>query len=132
MRGPPLTQESRTDPTTSPWPEPESSLQLIWCAGFSEVHDELPGLWRQVRHHAPDDGAGHAGCVDVVVDIDALGRLVAADVESVPLADLLLGLGDVEAAAAAAELAGLRAEVAVPALADLLERLLVAAATSTP
>ena len=106
----------------SPWPEPERSVQLLWCASSSDVSGELPGLWCQVRGQVPDTG----GCVDVTVDLDVLGRLVAADVEAVPLGDLLLGVGENEAASAAAELPGLSAEVAIPALADLLERLLAA------
>ena len=112
------------DPAPSPWPEPDEAVQVLWCAPFAQVRQELPGLWHQVRQHAPDDDLG---CVDVTVDVDVLGRLVAADIESEPLADLLRGVGDVEAAAAAAELPGLPAEVAVPALADLFERLLAAA-----
>lgn len=106
----------------SPWPEPERSVQLLWCADPSELAAALPGLWCQVRGQVPDRG----GCVDVTVDLDVLGRLVAADIEAVPLADLLSGVGEKEAAAAAAELPGLSAEVAIPALADLLERLLAA------
>lgn|GEM_PF-2464604 len=109
----------------SPWPAPDEAVQLLWCASTGSVSTTLPGLWHQLRPQAPDDG----GCVDVTVDLDVLGRLVAADVEALPLADVLLGLGEVEAAAAAAELPGLSAEVAVPALADLLERMLAAAQT---
>ena len=109
----------------SPWPAPDEAVQLVWCATTESVSTMLPGLGRQLRAPLPHEG----GCVDVTVDLDVLGRLVAADVEAVPLADVLRGLGEVEAAAAAAELPGLPAEVAVPALADLLERLLAAAQT---
>jgi hypothetical protein len=112
------------DPATSPWPAPTRSVQLLWCASFADVREQLPGLYRQVRRHEPEGGGG---CADLVVDLDVLGRLVAADVEAEPLAELLQGVGEPEAAAAAAELPGLAAEVAVPALADLLERLLLAA-----
>ncbi len=108
--------------STSPWPEPDRSVQLIWCAASTAVSDILPGLWKQVQQHDPE----RAGCIDVVVDLDVLGRLVAADIEAVPLSELLRGVGEMEAAAAAAELPGLPAEVAVPALADLLEQLLAA------
>lgn len=110
---------------SAPWPEPEHSVQLLWCAPAAEVSETLPGLWRQVGHQVPETG----GCVDVTVDVDVLGRLVAADIEAVPLADLLVAVDEPEAAAAAAELPGLSAEVAIPALGDLLERLLVAAQT---
>jgi hypothetical protein len=112
--------------STSPWPEPDRSVQLIWCAPSTTVSERLPGLWQQVQQHDPE----RAGCIDVVVDLDVLGRLVAADIEAVPLSELLAGVGETEAAAAAAELPGLAAEVAVPALADLLERLLAAAAST--
>lgn len=108
--------------TPSPWPEPEQSVQVLWCAPASDVARDLPGLWAQVRRQVPSEG----GCVDVTIDLDVLARLVAADVEGVPLADLLSGVGDVVGSAAAAELPGLVAEVAVPALADLFERLLAA------
>ncbi len=106
----------------SPWPQPEQAVQLLWCADPPDVARALPGLWRQVSHHVPEGG----GCVDLTVDVDVLGRLVAADIESEPLAGLLAGVGQAAAAAAADELPGLPAEVAVPALADLLERLLMA------
>lgn len=122
--GPDAPDRDEPDPATSPWPEPSASVQLLWCASFDELATELPGLWRQVRHHRPPGGGG---CADLVIDLDVLGRLVAADVEATPLAELLVGVGEPEAGAAAAELPGLAAEVAVPALADLLERLLVAA-----
>ncbi len=123
--GQPYVDDELVGEWPSPWPEPERSLQLLWCAAPPEVSGLLPGLWRLVQDQVPP-----GGCVDLTVDLDVLGRLVASDVEAVPLAELLTRSGDPEAAAAAAELLGLPAEVAVPALADLLERLLAATRTA--
>jgi len=127
LRAPFDSTGAATGPTADPadpWPDPDAAYQVLWRAGSDEVEASLPGLWALPQVAAADAG----GCVDLVVDVDVLGRLVSVDLEAMPLAEVLLALGDRDGAAAADQVIGQPAEVAGPALADLLERLWVLAA----
>ena len=110
------------DPVAA-WPEPDGPVRLVWTAEPARVASTLPGLWAHVGPRVPAERGA-----DLVVDLDAVGRLVAADLGTVPVAELLAALGDRDGAAAAEQAVGQRAEVAVPALADLLVRLWAAGA----
>jgi len=107
-----------------PWPDPAEAYQVLWHAEADDVAASLPGLWALPRVAAGNTG----GCVDLVVDVDVLGRIVSVDLEAVPLSEVLLALGDPDGAMAAEQAVGQQAEVAGPAVADLLERLWVLAA----
>ena len=100
-----------------------SGGSAIWCGGYAALqlsHPGLPQAWTQATHH-------DYGCIDLTVEVER-GRLVEASLESLDLAETFEKLGRPDDAAAAAELIGQPGEVAIPALAVLVARLLEATA----
>lgn len=62
------------------------SAQVLWCAATEDVVRRHPGATGAVDVDHPD------GCIDLVVDVDARGRLDSAWMECLDLDDGLVGL----------------------------------------
>jgi hypothetical protein len=99
---------------------PDGAVSGIWCGTYDAVIATYP-------HLAASAVPGNEnGCFDVVVDIDADGRLFSVLLELVPLTRAFEDMDRPDDAARATALVGRPAEDAVPELAELLPRVFVA------
>ncbi|MBC9225237.1 hypothetical protein GL325_02760 [Aeromicrobium sp. 636] len=101
-------------------PGQASDTHVIYCAGHDDLSDRFPGL-PQSNDQPRDTGA----CIDLAV---GHGRGVEVDFEGISLPDTFRALRLEEDASRAEELEGVPFEAAMAPLAELLARLLHAAA----
>ncbi|WP_435746277.1 hypothetical protein [Nocardioides sp. SYSU DS0663] len=92
---------------------------VLWCAGYRDLQAGYPRLPQ--AHDQEEHGDG--SCVDVMIEVDADGRLSRADVETLSVGATFAELGDRVRAARADALLGADARTALPLLAELLRDL---------
>ena len=108
------------DTTQAAWPSGPG--HVIWCASYDKVRQTHPGL---PQVHDPEDEPGW--CVDFIVELDADGRLVRADLETDSLSETFAKLGMEHESQVAAGLMGQDAQAACHVLPDLISTLLARA-----